>query len=149
MQIIDSDDEYIHKSLLIIGKRVFISSMELDEFINVNMEEAIKRDKTHPSNDKEGSERLGPEIKYWMALSSRADIVAEKVLNHFFHYFLIPIRFTFQNMLKMFMCLAFIVAEFTPSKYLCPTHQSNFRKKCRRAENARSCYAIIEQQTFL
>uniref|UniRef100_A0A0N5ANL5 HEAT repeat-containing protein 1 n=1 Tax=Syphacia muris TaxID=451379 RepID=A0A0N5ANL5_9BILA len=67
----DSTDEEIYNNLLVIGKRMLICSMELDEFVTAQSS----------GNGATGSSLDAGTIKYWMAVTSRADIIAEKFRN--------------------------------------------------------------------
>lgn len=65
----------MYDQLVVVGKRLLLCSLELDDFVTSESNGALTaKDETDVST-----------LKYWTAFTSRADIVAEKVLVFLIH----------------------------------------------------------------
>lgn len=67
------NDTDMYERLLVVGKRMLVTSVELDELVNSEAESAEASD-----GELRGTQHSN-HYKYWIAFASRADILADKV----------------------------------------------------------------------
>uniref|UniRef100_A0A0M3HYB9 HEAT repeat-containing protein 1 n=1 Tax=Ascaris lumbricoides TaxID=6252 RepID=A0A0M3HYB9_ASCLU len=71
----DMNDTDMYERLLVVGKRMLVTSVELDELVNSEAESAEASD-----GELRGTQHSN-HYKYWIAFASRADILADKLRN--------------------------------------------------------------------
>uniref|UniRef100_A0A915BM34 HEAT repeat-containing protein 1 n=1 Tax=Parascaris univalens TaxID=6257 RepID=A0A915BM34_PARUN len=71
----DMNDTDMYERLLVVGKRMLVTSVELDELVNSETESAEASE-----GELRGTEHSS-HYKYWIAFASRADILAERLRN--------------------------------------------------------------------
>ncbi|VDM39690.1 unnamed protein product [Toxocara canis] len=74
-KLAEMNDAEAYERLLVVGKRMLVGSVELDEMVNAETDQAEGRgsdlhETSHPNH-----------YKYWIAFASRADILADKLRN--------------------------------------------------------------------